>query len=287
MRVGSRTFRKMGVPRFNWGDLYHQLLTISWPLFLALIGLAYTATNALFALAYLADPHGIVNARPGSFGDAFFFSVQTMATIGYGVMTPLTTYANTLAVIEALTGLLGFAVVAGLVFTRFSHPTARVLFSRIAVVCPFNGVPTLMFRMANQRHNRILEARVRVTLLKDEVSLEGETMRRFHDLRLIRSQTPALALTWTVMHPIDQRSCLAGVAADELNKADAEILVTLTGLDETVSQIVHARYSYFPGNLSWNKRFVDIIGPAENGERYIDYTRFHDVETTPNADRPV
>lgn len=277
IHLGGIRVRKLGVPRFHWGDPYHLLLTISWPQFLALVIAAYFAANTVFALAYLAGGPDITNEQPGSFADAFFFSVQTMATIGYGVMTPRTLYANILAVIEALSGLLGFAIVAGLMFARFSRPTARVLFSRVAVVRPFDGVPTLMFRVGNQRHNRILEARVRVSLLQDEQSAEGDFMRRFHDLRLVRSQTPVFGLTWTVMHPIDGRSLLSGLTAEDLKKVEAEILVTLTGLDETFGQIVHARHSYAVGDIHWNMRFVDIIGPEEDGERAIDYTRFHDI----------
>lgn len=278
IHLGGIKIRKLGVPRFHWRDPYHLLLTISWPQFLGVVIAAYLAANALFAFAYLAGGPDIINAQPGSFADAFFFSVQTMVS-GYGVMAPRTLYANIMAVIEALTGLLGFAIVAGLSFNRFSRHTARVLFSQVVVVRPFDGVPTLMFRVGNQRHNRILEARVRVSLLQDEQSAEGDTMRRFHDLRLVRNQTPVFALTWTVMHPIDARSLLAGLTAENLEMANAEIVVTLTGLDETFGQIVHARHSYSVKDIHWNMRFVDIIGPEEDGERTIDYTRFHDVTT--------
>jgi inward rectifier potassium channel len=277
IHLGGTRIRKLGVPRVHWADPYHLLLTISWPQFLALVTAAYLASNALFALAYLAAGPDIANARPGSFIDAFFFSVETMATVGYGVMSPETLYANVLSAIEGVTGLLGFAIVTGLSFARFSRPTARVLFSQVAVVRPFDGVPTLMFRVGNQRHNSILEARVRVTLLQDEQSVEGDAMRRFHDLRLVRSQTPVFALTWTVMHPIDARSPLAGRTAAELEKVNGQVLVTLTGLDETFGQIVHTRHSYGIGDIRWNMRFVDIVGPEEDGERAIDYTRFHEI----------
>lgn len=278
VRVGHSTVKKLGLPRVNWADPYHLLLTMPWPQFLALICFAYLFANVLFALAYLAGGNDIVNARPGSFVDAFFFSTQTMATIGYCEMAPRTTYAHILTIVQALAGLLGFAIVTGLMFARFSRPTARVMFSRAAVIRPFDGVPTLMFRMANQRHNRILEARVRVSLLRDEQAVEGDTIRRSHDLALVRNRTPVFALTWTVMHQIDAGSILADASMEDLKKVEAEILVTLTGLDETFSQIVHARHSYFSHDIHWNKRFVDIISPPVDGVRHIDYARFHDVD---------
>lgn len=278
VQVGHSTIKKLGLPRFNWADPYHLLLTMPWPQFLALICIVYLFANVLFALAYVAGGDSIINARPGSFADAFFFSTQTMATIGYGIMAPRTAYAHILTVIESLVGLLGLAIATGLMFARFSRPTARVIFSRAVVIRPFDGIPTLMFRIANQRHNRILEAQIRVSLLQDERTVEGDTIRRFHDLALVRSQTPVFALTWTVMHKIDAGSILSGASLEDLKKVEAEILVTLTGLDETFSQTVHARHSYFSHDIHWNKRFVDIFGPPVDGVRHIDYTRFHDVD---------
>lgn len=218
------------------------------------------------------------NARPGSFLDAFFFSVQTMASIGYGVMHPRTTYAHTVVTIESFIGLLGLAITTGLVFARFSRPTARVLFSQVAVIIPHNGVPTLMFRAANKRGNQILEAQLQVSLLRDEISLEGEFMRRFYDLKLLRSRTSAFALSWTVMHPIDETSPLLGATTESLVEEETTITVSLTGLDETVSQTIHARHTYTAQDILWNMRFVDIVSWTPDGERYIDYTHFHDVE---------
>ena len=199
---------KLGVPRVHLADLYHRLLALSSPQFFILISLSYVMTNSLFALAYLAGGDCIANARPGSFKDTFYFSVQTMATIGYGAMYPRTDYANTIVAIQALFGLWGVAMVTGLAFSRFSRPTARVIFSRIATIAPFNGVPTLMYRTGNQRFNQILEAQQRATLIRDEVTSEGEFMRRFYDLQLMRSRSPIFALTWTVMHSINESSPL-------------------------------------------------------------------------------
>ena len=269
---------RLGLPRLHFPDLYHWLLTLSWPGFFTLISLLYLITNSLFALAYLAGGDCIANARPGSFQDAFYFSVQTMATIGYGAMYPRTDYANIIVAIQALFGLWGVAMITGLAFARFSKPTARVIFSRVAVIAPFNGVPTLMYRTANQRFNQILEAQQRATLIRDEVTIEGEVMRRFYDLELLRSQSPIFALTWTVMHPIDENSPLYKLTAKDLVEQQAEIVITLTGIDETVSQTIHARHSFVASEILWNLRFVDIISRTPAGKRVVDYTRFHEVK---------
>ena len=207
---------RFGDPHSQWRDLYYLLLTIPWSGFIGLLGLLYVAVNALFALAYLLGGDCIASPNPGSFSDAFFFSVQTMASIGYGAMHPTTVYANWLVVMESFMGLLFIAMATGMIFSRFSLPTARILFSHVAVITQHNNVPTLMFRTANKRRNRILEAQLWVTLVRDEITSEGEYLRRFHDLQLIRSHTPLFALTWTAMHPIDPSSPLYGETPESL-----------------------------------------------------------------------
>lgn len=276
--------RKLNITRKGsshalWHDPYHLLLTLDWHWFYGVIGLGYITINAIFALLYLAGGDCIQNARNNYFWDTFFFSVQTMASIGYGAMYPRPecTYTNILVTIESLTGLMGLTVATGLMFARFSRPTAKLLFSRVAVITPHNGVPTLMFRTANKRHNQILQAELKVSLVWNEVSLEGEFMRRLYDLKLVRSQSSIFALTWTVMHQIEESSPLYGATSDSLAQTEAEIVVMLTGIDETVSQAIHARYSYRAEELLWNQRFVDIL--VRKGDRgvVIDYSRFHDV----------
>ncbi len=233
--------------------------------------------NASFALLYLAQPGAIANARPGSFADAFFFSVQTIATLGYGVMAPATLYANLIVTIETATGLMILALATGLVFARFSRPTARILFSRVAVVGPYNGTPTLSFRLANERRNQILEAEVAAMLLRDERTAEGVLIRRFYDLKLARYRTPVFALTFTVMHEIDRDSPLHGATAASLEADNAELIVTASGIDETIAARVHARTSYLPNEIVWGHRFADVIGWTDDGSRVIDYRRFHDT----------
>lgn len=258
-------------------DLYHWLLALSWKNFLLLTTGFYLSINILFACAYLTAGNGIANTEPGSLKDAFFFSIQTLSTVGYGLMYPETLYAQILVTLEVWIGLLLLAILTGLMFARFSRPTARVLFSRVAVICPFNGVPTLMFRTANQRENQILEAQIQVSLVRNEISCEGHQMRRFYDLKLLRSQTPIFGLSWQVMHQIDESSPLFASSAELLSQENTEIWVTLTGLDETFSQTIHARYSYSYQEILWDMKLVDIFLQAPNGKYYIDINRFHDV----------
>jgi inward rectifier potassium channel len=269
--------KRIGVSHSHWHDPYHLLLTLDWPQFFLLTAICYIVTNALFALLYLAGGDCIKNARPGSFLDAFFFSVQTMATIGYGAMYPSTDYANLLVTLEALIGLLGVAMATGLMFARFSRPTARVLFSRVAVITPHNGLPTLMLRVANERRNQILEAQIGLSLLRDEVTTEGLFIRRFYDLKLLRSQTRTFALSWVVMHVIDENSPLYGATPESLKEVQTDIVVTLMGIDETVSQTVHARHYYMTDEILWNMRFVDIFSKKPDGRRILDFNHFHDV----------
>jgi inward rectifier potassium channel len=260
-----------------WRDPYHLLLTIPWHGFLLMLAAGYGVINIVFALAFLVGGNGIANATPGSFWDAYFFSVQTLGSIGYGVMHPITPYANVVVTVEAFTSILSIALITGLAFARFSRPTARVLFSRIAVITPYNGVPTLMFRTANQRRNQILEADINLYLLQDEISTEGDAMRHLHTLKLLRHRTPSFTLTLTVMHPIDAESPLYGATADSLERMKATFIVTLTGIDDTVAQALHARHTYGARDLLWNHKFIDIFHETADGHRYIDYRHFHNV----------
>jgi inward rectifier potassium channel len=266
-----------------FGDLYYLLVDSSWPRLLGIIAGLFLIANALFALVYLAGGNDIENARPGSFADAFFFSVQTMGTIGYGRLAPATAWSNVLVTVEVITGVLGLAMVTGLVFAKFSRVTARVVFSRVAVVTRHDGVPSLMFRMANARGNQIVEAQVRAVLARDETTAEGNTMRRFHDLHLVRDRNPLFALTWTAIHPITTTSPLFGAKPEELASVGAQVVVSLVGIDETVSQTIHARHTYAAPEIIWGARLRDILLQLPDGRRQVDYARFHDTE--PVAER--
>jgi inward rectifier potassium channel len=273
----NRTPRTISLLHPATNDLYHWLLSISWRKFLLIVALIYTLANFFFALIYMTDLKGIANARPGSLSDAFFFSVQTLSTVGYGSMYPTSLYVQILVMLEILIGLVLMAILTGLMFARFSRPTAKVVFSQVAVVCPYNGIPTLMFRAANKRESKILEAQIQVTLLRNEVSPEGHKLRHFYDLYLMRSRTPVFGLSWLVMHPIVEGSPFFGETLETLKEVDAELWVSLSGLDETFFQTVHARYFYTTEDMLWNRSFVDIFSQNEQGEWFIDLSNFHDV----------
>ena len=266
-----------GAPTRIFEDLYHFLVTTSWPALIGLIAAAFTLANILFATGYYLD-QGIENAHSGSFADMFFFSVQTMATIGYGKMEPVTVFSNILVSIEALTGLLALALMTGLVFSKFSRPTARVRFSRKVVIGPRDGANSLMIRAANLRANRIVEADMHVVLARQEVTVEGETIRRLYDLPMTRSRSAMFALSWTAVHPISTGSPLFGQTRESLANCAAEIIVSIIGLDETFSQTVHARHTYVLDEIVWGARFADVLVLHPDGSRSVDYTRFDEVE---------
>lgn len=282
---GRFTIQGMGKWYHHWRDPYHLLLTVPWIGFAGIVSIAYLLLNALFALAYLAGGDGLEGAKPGSFSDAFFFSVQTLASIGYGAIHPKTFYANSIVTIESIASLLLIAVLTGLAFARFSRPIAKVLFSQFILVANQNSQPTLMFRVANERHNFILEATAQMYLIIDEVTDEAVFMRRFHELKLLRERTPSLVLTWTIMHPIDLDSPLYGLTADDLKQRHANISVLVSGVDETVAYKITARYVYDTANILFEHRFDDIIYTSKNGDRYFDYDRFHQVQPIESGDR--
>jgi len=275
---GKRVAIVKGQDNGRFLDLYHNILTVSWPWFFFQLAATFGVTNLVFAMFYALDRNGIANARPGNFADAFFFSVQTLGTLGYGVMSPRTLYTNLLVTAESFTGILIISLFTGIIFARFSRPMARVLFSKIAVVAPFDGTPTLMFRTANQRGEAIMDASIVVTLARQHTSLEGVTMRRFQELKLMRSRNSLFALSWTVMHRIDQDSPLYGLTPQDMEDQDMELVVMLNGLDEILADRIYARHAYWADEIVWNQRFVDVISVTPGGERMLDLTRFHDTK---------
>lgn len=277
--ISPGTIRRVGL-REPWRrDLYHRMVTLPWWAFVSVGTAIYLAVNAVFAGLYLLQPGSIAGGAPGSAADAFFFSVETIATIGYGVLSPATLYANVLMLIETVLGILLVAMATSVLFARVSRPTARVLFARVATVAPWNGVPTLFLRMGNERRSQILEADVAMYLVRSEVSAEGVAMRRFHALRLERGHTPLFSLTYTAIHQVTPGSPLHGATPESLGAEQAGLLVTVTGLEETTGQTVHARHLYAASDLLWHRRYQDIFATDERGERFLDYRRFD--ETVP------
>lgn len=269
----------IGAQRLYFRDAYHAFLRMTWRVAIAGIVAFYLGLNALFALAFLATG-GIANAAPGSFADAYYFSVQTMGTIGYGAMYPRNTAANLLVILESVFGLLITAVVTGLVFAKFSHPTARLVFCRNAVICPMEGVPTLMFRVGNERSNQIIDAEIRVVLTRTERTREGTTFYRMHDLPLCRERAPALTRAFVAMHPITETSPLFGQTPEMLREQEVEIHISVLGLDDTSYQPVHARSVYSDGGIVWGARLADILSEEANGDVTLDLRRFHEIVPT-------
>jgi inward rectifier potassium channel len=272
----SRTTDLVGRPRATFRDAYHLLLSAPWWVDLAVIAGAFLAVNLVFAGLYLAVG-GIARARPASFADAFFFSVQTLATIGYGEMHPVTLGANLLVTVEALLGLMITALATGLVFAKFSVVRPRVIFARVAVITPIDGVPTLMVRVGNERGNYIADAAVRLVLMRTERSAEGTILYRMRDLAPVRERSPAFARGWTVMHSIDASSPLDGSTPGSLRASDAELLITIVGVDATTGQFVHARWSYLDDEILFGHRYVDLVTELPDGRVRLDLRHFHDV----------
>lgn len=277
-RTRGETVRRLNLRRRWWQDIYHDALTMGWGMFLLWSVVAYGLINSAFAGLYLLQPGSIANARPGSFADAFFFSVQCISTIGFGGLAPATLYANLLTTSEAIISLAIVALATGSVFARISRPRARVMFSRHAVIGLYNGKPTLSIRIGNERSTQILAAEVQVTVLRYEQTAEGQMFRRFYDVTLSRGRTPIFALTFTVMHTIDEDSPLFGQTTESMTADDTECLITVTGMEETTSQTVHARYSYGADEILFDRRYRDIFGLDEDGRRTIDYGWFHETE---------
>ena len=284
-RDGSFNVVRHGLGPIESLSPYHALLNASWTRLLASLAVGYLLVNALFALGYvLCGPDALYDSggmTPGSqFARAFFFSVETFATIGYGTIAPVGWGAHLLMVAESLVGLLAAALAAGVIFARFARPTARVRFSRTAIVAPYQAGSAFMFRLANERASELVELQATVLFSRMEDDGRGGRVRRFADLRLERQRVTFFPLAWTVVHPIDDHSPLRGLGPDDLAASEAEFLVLLSGLDETFAQTVHARTSYKPEEIVWNARFSTVFDPpAADGQVSIDIRRLNEFET--------
>ncbi len=283
VNLGRMEVTKLGVTRFSPHDAFHVILSLNWAQFFAGAVVVYLFANLVFATLYFLGDHAVNNAR--GFSDCFFFSVETMATVGYGSMSPGTFYGHCVATVEILTGMLSMAIITSLVFARFSKPTSRILFSRVAVITPYDGVPTLMLRVANQRHSYILEASAALVLIRDEETPDGHSLTRFHDMKLERSRSPMFALSWQIMHRIDETSPLHGVTAQDIKDADMRLAVTISGVDEVFAAGITARHSYAHEDVLFDHRFVDIFSEGDHPRHvYVDLERFHEHEPVSTPD---
>lgn len=276
-----RSLERVGHTTHNSAEsLFALLLRQSWTtLGLMMFGL-YLAINLLFALLFWVVPGSIAGSE-GGFADAFFLSVQSLATIGYGVLSPKGTWGNLLVTLESFVGIAYSALATGVFFAKFARPKPHVLFSKVAVVHLRDGQSTLCFRVGNLRGVDIVEASIRVSLLRTHVTAEGERMRRFYDVALERDRTPLFAISWLVMHRIDASSPLAGATHDGLVAEDARLIVSLTGYDEAYGQTVYARHTYDARLIRFGERFVDVLETLPDGGVRVDFSRFHETSSAP------
>jgi inward rectifier potassium channel len=276
-RVGQQQIETLGLNPGFWTDLYHRSMTASWPVFFGSAALVFVALNAIFASLLSLGDQPVANVPPNSFVDLFYFSIETLATVGYGDMHPQTNYGHLVATVEIFTGMSFLAVMTGLIFARFSRPRARFVFAEHPVVTTRDGKRTLMIRMANARHNAISRANARLWIMRMERTLEGVQLRRFYELTLDRRDHPMFVLTWTLFHIIDKDSPIHGITDDDLVKSDALLLLNVGGLDDASAQQIYARQVYSARDIRWNHRYADISSISANGGVLLDYTKFHDV----------
>ncbi|HEX7419192.1 MAG TPA: ion channel [Thermoanaerobaculia bacterium] len=281
-RDGTFNVRREGLDFWQSLSAYHYLLTITWPKFLGLVSVGYIATNAVFALTYvMAGAHALTGfeseAEPLRFVNAFFFSVHTLATIGYGNIAPVNMAANVIVTIESLIGLLGFATIGGLVFARFARPTAIIMFSKNAIIAPYRDIRALMFRVVNQKNNQIVELEAKVILSRKKAG--GTADREFISLALERDHVDFFPLAWTIVHPIDKDSPFYGEAETTFGKCGAEVMVLLNGFDETFSQTVHTRSSYKGDEIIWGAKFKSMFNPpTDDGVVSVNIRRLSEYE---------
>jgi inward rectifier potassium channel len=276
--VGPRQVVTEGIVQPIFHDLFHHFMTVSWPRLFATLATFFLVFDLSFGFLYYLVPGCIANLNPPGFAGDFFFSVETLATVGYGEMHPQTFYGHSVAMIEIFVGLMSLALITGLMFARFSRPQARFLFTRNGVVRPIEGKPTLMFRAANERQNVVQDASARLHMLRDEITEEGYRIRRIVDVPLLRSQHPIFALGWTLMHVIDDASPLRSETAESLLNSTAMFVLTLSGTDENTGQSLMARSEYSSADIRWNATFHDILEVAPDGTIHVDYGKFHDIE---------
>lgn len=282
---GTFNVRRTGLGFWSSLSLYHTFLTMPWPAFFGIFLLLYLLCNVTFAELYLfCGPEALAGQDAISFGGpfwrAFFFSVQTSATIGYGQIHPVGLMPNLIVTAESLFSLLVFALGTGLLFSRFSRPNVRILFSRNALMAPYQNTTAFEFRIANARSSEVIELHAVVLFTRFEIQ-DGHHLRKYYLLKLERENVTFFPLSWTIVHPIDQQSPLFGLTPQDLRTGNAEFLILLTGVDETFSQTVHTRSSYVAEDIVWNARFSRNFREKENGTLEVVVDRIHDYEPVP------
>jgi inward rectifier potassium channel len=278
VQSGQFEFVKINAKKFDWRDTYHLILTLTWPGFAAFVFGIYLLVNVAFAVLYVLDPQSVAEMPPGSFTYAFFFSVETLATVGYGHMYPGSLYGHLVSTLEIMVGMFGLAVITGLIFVRFSRPTARIYFTKIAVIAPFDGVPTLMIRVANLRHQAMVEPEFRMLLMRTLATAEGEEVRRFRTLELDFDHLITFPAVLTVRHAIDEQSPLFGMTPEDFRRGDVRIFASIVGVDTVIVAPVQGFGDYNYDQIHWNRRFVEIYNLNEEGDWTVDYGRIDETE---------
>jgi inward rectifier potassium channel len=285
VRVGGLDLFTTGASGFDLRDPYHFIATMSWPMFFLCLVVSELLINSGFALLYIAVPGSIANVPAGSFIDAFFFSIETLATVGYGAMVPATRYGHVISAVEIICGVVYTAVVTGVIFIRFSKPKAKIVYAERPVVASHNGVPTLMIRIANGRTHMLTDASVRLNALMMESTPEGQDFRRMHGLDLSLSHFPVFALTWTLMHKIDVKSPLHGLSADTLTRDGVRLMLSLEARDPALSVQVHDLKSYPAEAIAFGMRYSDAVSWDDNGRTSADIRRISMIEPDLPASR--
>ncbi len=281
VRAGKIEFLRTNSGSREWRDVYRTVLALSWPRFALVVLLVYLALNVLFASAYFLGGPCIAEMPPGSFSSAFFFSVQTLSTVGFGHLYPATLYGDIVTTIEIIVGMFFTAVVTGLIFVRFSRPVARLLFSQTMVVCPFDEKPALQLRVANLRHQAMVEAEFRLMFIRNERVAEGEDFRRFYALKLDFDRLIMFPAALTIRHIIDEGSPLFGVTAEQLQRSDARFMTSIVCIDTVIPAPVQSQADYTWRDVHFGHRFVEIYTELEDGRLEVDYGRVHETEPVP------
>jgi inward rectifier potassium channel len=281
--LGEIEFHKVNTKGWEWRDAYHWLLTLSWPQFSLFVLGMYLGINVLFSSCYFLRPDCIAGAAVRSWGDCFFFSVETLATVGYGHMYPQTLYGHVVATIEIMVGMFGMAIITGLIFIRFSRPVARIVFSKCLVLAPFDGRPALMFRVANLRDQAMAEAEFRIMLIRDEPTKEREAFRRFYALTLQFDRLISFPAIITIRHIIDEHSPLHGQTLAEMERDDSRFVASIVCIDTVVPAPVQSHYSYTWKDIRVNHRFVEVYKEIEHNTLVVDYGRIHGTEPIPTS----
>src|ERR1700756_3035111 len=279
IRAGQVEFVKVGTDAWRWRDVYRWLLGLRWPQFAAFVASLYVGLNLLFAALYSLQQDSIAGTTGGHwFFDCFFFSVQTLATVGYGHWYPQTLYGHIVTTIEIMSGVFLLAVMTGLIFVRFSRPIARIVFSKSAVIAPLNGRPTLMVRIGNMRQHSLVETEFRITFHRDEPLVEGGDFRYFYNLKLQFDRLALFSAALTLRHVIDEQSPLFGATPETLESARAMLVVSVVGIDPVILAAVQTQQDYLWRDIQFGQRFVEIYTNHGGGKLMVDYGRIHETE---------